>query len=54
MYSEFESGMLSGTARVYEHQIPGGQVHGLGCVFHPLCYLYSLLHACVGIFSTAI
>jgi pyruvate carboxylase len=23
MYSDFESGMLSGSARVYEHQIPG-------------------------------
>jgi pyruvate carboxylase len=29
MYSEFESGMLSGTARVYEHQIPGGQYSNL-------------------------
>ena len=25
MYSPFESGMKSGSARVYEHQIPGGQ-----------------------------
>lgn len=29
MYSEFESGMLSGTARVFEHQIPGGQYSNL-------------------------
>lgn len=29
MYSPFESGMLSGTARVFEHQIPGGQYSNL-------------------------
>ena len=29
MYSDFESGMLSGSARVYEHQIPGGQYSNL-------------------------
>lgn len=29
MYSPFESGMKSGTARVYEHQIPGGQYSNL-------------------------
>ena len=29
MYSPFESGMLSGSARVYEHQIPGGQYSNL-------------------------
>lgn len=29
MYSQFESGMLSGSARVYEHQIPGGQYSNL-------------------------
>mmetsp|Transcript_10287 Transcript_10287/g.15637 ORF Transcript_10287/g.15637 Transcript_10287/m.15637 type:complete len:1291 (-) Transcript_10287:104-3976(-) len=29
MYKPFESGMLSGSARVYEHQIPGGQYSNL-------------------------
>uniref|UniRef100_A0A0G4GPU4 Lipoyl-binding domain-containing protein n=1 Tax=Chromera velia CCMP2878 TaxID=1169474 RepID=A0A0G4GPU4_9ALVE len=29
VYSVFESGMLSGTARVYDHQIPGGQYSNL-------------------------
>eukprot|EP01038_Epipyxis_sp_PR26KG_P008321 gene8321-11257_t len=29
MYSPFESGMKSGTARVFEHQIPGGQYSNL-------------------------
>ncbi len=29
MYSPFESGMLAGTARVFEHQIPGGQYSNL-------------------------
>ncbi len=29
MYSPFESGMKSGSARVYEHQIPGGQYSNL-------------------------
>ena len=29
LYSPFESGMLSGTARVYDHQIPGGQYSNL-------------------------
>jgi pyruvate carboxylase len=29
MYRPFESGMLSGTARVFEHQIPGGQYSNL-------------------------
>eukprot|EP00604_Paraphysomonas_vestita_P000599 CAMPEP_0174824330 /NCGR_PEP_ID=MMETSP1107-20130205/33192_1 /TAXON_ID=36770 /ORGANISM="Paraphysomonas vestita, Strain GFlagA" /LENGTH=1169 /DNA_ID=CAMNT_0016051125 /DNA_START=367 /DNA_END=3876 /DNA_ORIENTATION=+ len=29
MYRPFESGMLSGSARVYEHQIPGGQYSNL-------------------------
>jgi len=29
MYSPFESGMLSGTARVYDHEIPGGQYSNL-------------------------
>lgn len=29
LYSGFESGMLSGSARVYEHQIPGGQYSNL-------------------------
>lgn len=29
MFSPFESGMKSGTARVYEHQIPGGQYSNL-------------------------
>jgi len=29
MYSPFESGMLSGSARVFEHQIPGGQYSNL-------------------------
>lgn len=29
MYAPFESGMKSGTARVYEHQIPGGQYSNL-------------------------
>ena len=29
MYSQFESGMLSGSARVFEHQIPGGQYSNL-------------------------
>jgi pyruvate carboxylase len=29
MYSPFESGMLSGTARVFDHQIPGGQYSNL-------------------------
>ena len=29
MYSPFESGMLSGSARVYDHQIPGGQYSNL-------------------------
>ena len=29
MYSPFESGMKSGSARVFEHQIPGGQYSNL-------------------------
>lgn len=29
MYSPFESGMKAGTARVYDHQIPGGQYSNL-------------------------
>lgn len=29
LYGPFESGMKSGTARVYEHQIPGGQYSNL-------------------------
>eukprot|EP00755_Sulcionema_specki_P005036 Sspe_Gene.31624::Locus_15584_Transcript_1_1_Confidence_1.000_Length_4052::g.31624::m.31624/K01958/PC, pyc; pyruvate carboxylase len=29
LYCPFESGMLSGTARVYDHQIPGGQYSNL-------------------------
>merc|ERR1719421_46593 len=29
MYAMFESGMKSGSARVYEHQIPGGQYSNL-------------------------
>lgn len=29
MYAPFESGMLSGSARVYDHQIPGGQYSNL-------------------------
>eukprot|EP00638_Chattonella_subsalsa_P022391 CAMPEP_0117865028 /NCGR_PEP_ID=MMETSP0950-20121206/6495_1 /TAXON_ID=44440 /ORGANISM="Chattonella subsalsa, Strain CCMP2191" /LENGTH=1345 /DNA_ID=CAMNT_0005716035 /DNA_START=71 /DNA_END=4108 /DNA_ORIENTATION=- len=29
MYRPFESGMLSGTARVYDHEIPGGQYSNL-------------------------
>ncbi len=29
LYAPFESGMKSGTARVYEHQIPGGQYSNL-------------------------
>mmetsp|Transcript_6589 Transcript_6589/g.8913 ORF Transcript_6589/g.8913 Transcript_6589/m.8913 type:complete len:1331 (-) Transcript_6589:113-4105(-) len=29
LYSPFESGMLSGTARVYDHEIPGGQYSNL-------------------------
>eukprot|EP00771_Trimastix_marina_P001024 gnl/Trimastix_PCT/207.p1 GENE.gnl/Trimastix_PCT/207~~gnl/Trimastix_PCT/207.p1 ORF type:complete len:1246 (+),score=513.85 gnl/Trimastix_PCT/207:34-3771(+) len=29
MYRPFESGMLAGTARVYDHQIPGGQYSNL-------------------------
>ena len=29
LYSPFESGMKSGTARVFEHQIPGGQYSNL-------------------------
>jgi len=29
MYQPFESGLKSGTARVYDHQIPGGQYSNL-------------------------
>ena len=29
MYAPFESGMKSGSARVFEHQIPGGQYSNL-------------------------
>eukprot|EP00952_Eustigmatos_sp_NYUAD-ZCMA_P001953 8732-Eustigmatos_ZCMA.PRE.1 len=29
MYAPFESGMKSGTARVYDHEIPGGQFSNL-------------------------
>lgn len=38
LYSDFESGMLSGSARVYEHQIPGER--GVVCcavLYHRVC-----------------
>jgi pyruvate carboxylase len=45
MYSEFESGMKSGSARVFEHQIPGGQYSNLivQCQSMGLWNRYSIL-----------
>lgn len=36
VYSGFESGLLSGSARVYEHQIPGGQYSNLRVQCHSM------------------
>jgi pyruvate carboxylase len=57
MYAPFESGLKSGSAEVYEHQMPGGQYSnlksqsialGLGDKFDTLKHNYSLVNELLG------